>query len=262
MLGDREIIRKILSHLQALIVDTKVDINNYMSLKEIYDYELQLYSAISLSPVAYAEAFNAIGMKQEDLFHRVLADIYQNPNDIDEVINESNNLYYLNDDGLIYNPLYEAQVKKSEEVILNFQHNIKKDLEGKSHLLLFKEELDDKLVLVKQLLDFASYFNPVGLEREVKDINNFTNVLETLNLEEEEKTRILLLALKKNVEVYKDSIKNNRFVFAEDEVEKEKVDLIEISNEVEKEELMTMIDEAKDEDVEVLDEATSKRRAA
>ncbi len=246
MLGDKDIIRKILNQLQALIVDTKVDINNYMALKEIYDYELQLYSAISLSPIAYAEAFNAIGLKQEDLFHRVLTDIYNDEEKIEEIINESNNLYYLNDDGLTYNPLYEAQVRKSEEVIINFQKNIKEDLESKSHLLLFKEELDEKLALVKQLLDFASYFNPVGLEREVDDVNEFTNVLESLDLEEVEKTRILLLALEKNASYYKEKSKHDRFVFESDE--EIEPDLIEISNHEEPEELMTMLDDFSEEE--------------
>ncbi len=253
MLGDKDIIRKILNQLQALIIDTKVDINNYMALKEIYDYELQLYSAISLSPIAYAEAFNAIGLKQEDLFYRVVNDIYNNEEDINNIINESNNLYYLNDDGLTYNPLYEAQVRKSEEVILSFQKRIKEDLENKSHLLLFKEELDDKLSLVKQLLDFASFFNPNGIEKEVDDINEFTNVLETLDLEENEKTRILLLALEKNANIYKEKTKNERFVFEEEELSP---DVIEIENREEPEELMNMLDIVSEE------EHTRRGRAA
>ena len=256
MLGDKDIIKKILSHLQALIIDTKVDISNYMSLKEIYDYELQLYSAISLSPEAYAQAFNAIGYKQEDLFLQVLNDVCQDEEQKEEFVNESKNLYYLNDDGLTNNPLYKAQVVKSENVILEFQKLIKVDLESKSHLLLFKEELDDKLALVKQLLDFASFFNQTGLEKPVEDINAFTNMLETLDLEEEEKTRILLLALKKNALEYKERLKDDKFRFKDNE--EVKPELIEIPEQAEKEELMRMLDSVNSHDVEILEEENTR----
>ncbi len=243
MLGDRDIIRKILNQLQALIVDTKVDITNYMALKEIYDYELQLYSAISLSPEAYAEAFNSIGFKQENMFERVLNDVCQDDEQKKKFIDESKNLFYLNDDGLTNNPLYRDQVRKSEDVIIEFQHLIKVDLESKSHLLLFKEELDDKLSLVKQLLDFASYFNPNGMEKSVDDINTFTNMLETLDLEENEKTRILLLAMKKNAIDYKNEVKEEKFVFESDED-----NIIEIPEEVQEEELMVMLNSGEEEE--------------
>ena len=249
MLADRDIIKKILNHLQSLIIATKVDISNYMSLKEIYDYEMQLYSAISLSPEAYAQAFNAIGYKQEDMFITVLNDVCEDDDQKEEIVNESTNLYYLDDDGLINNPLYKDQVAKSEKVIQNFQQLIKSDLEGKSHLLLFKEELDDKLSLVKQLLDFASFFNQTGLEKSVDDINSFTNMLESLELEDEEKTRILLLALRKNALDYKEQIKNREM-----QDEEAALDVIEIPDGTSKDEIMAMLDSSDDKEVEVLEE--------
>ena len=136
-----------------------------------------------------------------------------------------------------------------EKVIQNFQQLIKSDLEGKSHLLLFKEELDDKLSLVKQLLDFASFFNQTGLEKSVDDINSFTNMLESLELEDEEKTRILLLALRKNALDYKEQIKNREM-----QDEEAALDVIEIPDGTSKDEIMAMLDSSDDKEVEVLEE--------
>ena len=238
-----ELISIILNKLEALILNIDEELEYIRDNNTKYEIVENLLQTLSNSKVDFALTYNESSTEMKQAIREILLSIYQDEEEVDNIINEIINLCFLHSQVLLFDDDFAEQKKAAIEVLEELEPKLAEFHSGKE--LISDSAIDSRKQLKRKLVEFGSIFGN-GYQSEIIDnIEMLDEITRVLELTDDEAIYLLASIIETNNEFMKEMI-----IEHEDEIQEE----IERSKEEVEEEIEDENDEIKEIDIEVLEE--------
>ena len=237
-----ELISIILNKLETLILNIDGELEYIRDNNTKYEIVENLLQTLSNSKVDFALTYNESSTEMKQAIREILLSIYQDEEEVDNIINEIINLCFLHSQVLLFDDDFAEQKEAAIEVLEELEPKLAEFHSGKE--LISDSAIDSRKQLKRKLVEFGSIFGN-GYQSEIIDnIEMLDEITRVLELTDDEAIYLLASIIETNNEFMKEMI-----IEHEDEIQEE----IESSKEEVEEEIEDENDEIKEIDIEVLE---------
>lgn len=180
------------------------DLSELESLKEYCEYRDDLLSLTASDISLLATYFFNSNEEAQDKFLNLLHKVYNDKTKEENFIKELRNLYLLSRDGLENTTQYGY----SKRVIIDFLNVLRDEaIASKKPNAIREKEVAGKFFIVRKLI---KYFSAASGSVEIKNIDDFIIMLDTLNASDEFKNNALSVAIENNAKFYSNSLRHRK----------------------------------------------------
>lgn len=180
------------------------DLSELESLKAYCEYRDDLLSLTASDISLLATYFFNSNEEAQDKFLNLLHKVYNDKTKEENFIKELRNLYLLSRDGLENTTQYGY----SKRVIIDFLNVLRDEaIASKKPNAIREKEVAGKFFIVRKLI---KYFSSTPGSVEIKNIDDFIIMLDTLNASDEFKNNALSVAIENNAKFYSNSLRHRK----------------------------------------------------
>ena len=239
MIDTRKLTSKIIEKTQDKESELIDELNNLEETKKEEKYLVDEEVSNIKNIDSLLNYFNNLTNTVDKLnFYKFSLFIMQDEEATEKLLKELKNLSLLNRTGLL--DYAHEQENYSRQIISNFLLKLSNAGEVGQDALVEQEikSINDKLGLIRE---FKSYFAPVGIVKEVLEVNRYNEYLDLIKLGNKDKVKALLMTLSFNNSLHNEELKQYEEVKEERLDEEEEPQIIEIKQE---DDLLTKVEEA------------------
>lgn len=180
------------------------DLSELESLKAYCEYRDDLLSLTASDISLLATYFFNSNEEAQDKFLNLLHKVYNDKTKEENFIKELRNLYLLSRDDLENTTQYGY----SKRVIIDFLNVLRDEaIASKKPNAIREKEVAGKFFIVRKLI---KYFSATPGSVEIKNIDDFIIMLDTLNSSDEFKNNALSVAIENNAKFYSNSLRHRK----------------------------------------------------
>lgn len=180
------------------------DLSELESLKAYCEYRDDLLSLTASDISLLATYFFNSNEEAQDKFLNLLHKVYNDKTKEENFIKELRNLYLLSRDDLENTTQYGY----SKRVIIDFLNVLRDEaIASKKPNAIREKEVAGKFFIVRKLI---KYFSAASGSVEIKNIDDFIIMLDTLNASDEFKNNALSVAIENNAKFYSNSLRHRK----------------------------------------------------
>lgn len=238
-----ELISTILNKLETLILDIDGELEHIRDNNTKYEIIGNLLQTLSNSEVDFALTYNESSTEMKQAIREILLSIYQDEDEVNNIINEIINLCFLHSQALLFDDDFAEQKESAIEVLEELEPKLADFYSSKE--LISDSAINSRKQMKKKLVEFGSTFGNGYQNQIVDNIEMLDEIINVLELTDDEAIYLLASIIETNNELMKEII-----IEHEDEIQEE----IESSKEEVEEEIENVNAEIKEIDIEILDE--------
>lgn len=191
---------------ESFLISKLNDISSERKRREYRDNILQLANTdLSLLATYYLNSND----EEQNQFNSLLFKVYSDKKYINIFRDEFKNLYYLNKG----NYIYDEQYGQARRIVLDFVNLLKDEVKDEKKInVAVEKKYVRKLFIVKKLI---KYFSFSAGEVEIKNIDDFIIMLNTLNFDDKEKNEAISIVIENNCKFYSKYISKTKNSFDE-----------------------------------------------
>ena len=140
----KDIIDKFLSELNSIILDYNGEIEHIKSNNMDYNLANEILETLRNSPVDFAVTFFNLSDEVKERVRTLLEKSCSGESEVNNIINETLNLYSLNNHHLLENSLFEPQKTTAIETLEELERVLSSFIEDKKHIYLKTEKNVDQ----------------------------------------------------------------------------------------------------------------------
>lgn len=218
--NNKQLVSKMISELEELTIKEEAQMTAKKEEKNKIIYIIDLLEVLNTSKIAFAEAYALKSEKEKDLFQKNISSIITDHQELENILKETINLYYLKTSNLLNSKYTKQQQKQAEEQLKNL---IKKltDYLKTTNKKSITEEIKTHYNRIRNIFKLANKYENETLQEEIENIDSFSDILSKTNLTFDEQESLIKTALLKNVAIYKRNLKA-RDLTLEKEIETQK----------------------------------------
>lgn len=202
--GQDAVLEELLYVLKDLENSIGNDLSELESLKEYCEYRDDLLSLTASDVSLLATYFFNSNEEAQDKFLNLLHKVYNDKTKEENFIKELRNLYLLSRDGLENTTQYGY----SKRIIIDFLNVLRDEaIASKKPNTIREKEVAGKFFIVRKLI---KYFSAASGSVEIKNIDDFIIMLDTLNVSDEFKNNALSVAIENNAKFYSNSLRHRK----------------------------------------------------
>lgn len=213
------IIDKFLSELNSIILDYNGEIEHIKSNNMDYNLANEILETLRNSPVDFAVTFFNLSDEVKERVRTLLEKSCSGESEVNNIINETLNLYSLNNHHLLENSLFEPQKTTAIETLEELERVLSSFIEDKKHIS--EEEIEHRNKMMEKLNNIGTLFGNGEQYDIINDVKTLEEVLNLVNLSDEEKIALIKSVIENNIEFYEERI-NERNIMIQEEIEKNK----------------------------------------
>lgn len=185
-------LNQFLNELERMILKQEKAIESIKREQKEKQYLEDLLAVLNTSKVGFVlELFSSDEEKQEE-FHQIIKKVISNDREYHQILDEINNLIYLQKSKLISRGEVYPQIKKALETLDIITKK------GKTYLATLNTDYDDIILDelyqgMEKLINLAISFDENGLVTEIEDLDYFEELLFKMNLNN--KTRLEVVSI-------------------------------------------------------------------
>ena len=215
----KDIIDKFLSELNSIILDYNGEIEHIKSNNMDYNLANEILETLRNSPVDFAVTFFNLSDEVKERVRTLLEKSCSGESEVNNIINETLNLYSLNNHHLLENSLFEPQKTTAIETLEELERVLSSFIEDKKHIS--EEEIEHRNEMMEKLNNIGTLFGNGEQFDIINDVKTLEEVLNLVNLSDEEKIALIRSVIENNIEFYEERI-NERNIMIQEEIEKNK----------------------------------------
>lgn len=215
----KDIIDKFLSELNSIILDYNGEIEHIKSNNMDYNLANEILETLRNSPVDFAVTFFNLSDEVKERVRTLLEKSCSGESEVNNIINETLNLYSLNNHHLLENSLFEPQKTTAIETLEELERVLSSFIEDKKHIS--EEEIEHRNKMMEKLNNIGTLFGNGEQYDIINDVKTLEEVLNLVNLSDEEKIALIKSVIENNIEFYEERI-NERNIMIQEEIEKNK----------------------------------------
>lgn len=215
----KDIIDKFLSELNSIILDYNGEIEHIKSNNMDYNLANEILETLRNSPVDFAVTFFNLSDEFKERVRTLLEKSCSSESEVNNIINETLNLYSLNNHHLLENSLFEPQKTTAIETLEELERVLSSFIEDKKHIS--EEEIEHRNKMMEKLNNIGTLFGNGEQYDIINDVKTLEEVLNLVNLSDEEKIALIKSVIENNIEFYEERI-NERNIMIQEEIEKNK----------------------------------------
>lgn len=215
----KDIIDKFLSELNSIILDYNGEIEHIKSNNMDYNLANEILETLRNSPVDFAVTFFNLSDEVKERVRTLLEKSCSGVLEVNNIINETLNLYSLNNHHLLENSLFEPQKTTAIETLEELERILSSFVEDKKHIS--EEEIEHRNKMMEKLNNIGTLFGNGEQYDIINDVKTLEEVLNLVNLSDEEKIALIKSVIENNIEFYEERI-NERNIMIQEEIEKNK----------------------------------------
>ena len=215
----KDIIDKFLSELNSIILDYNGEIEHIKSNNMDYNLANEILETLRNSPVDFAVTFFNLSDEVKERVRTLLEKSCSGETEINNIINETLNLYSLSNHHLLDNSLFEPQKTTAIETLEELERVLSSFIEEKKHIS--EEEIEHRSKMMEKLNNIGTLFGNGEQYDIIDDVKTLEEVLNLVNLSDEEKIALIKSVIENNIEFYEERI-NERNIMIQEEIEKNK----------------------------------------
>ena len=215
----KDIIDKFLSELNNIILDYNGEIEHIKSNNMDYNLANEILETLRNSPVDFAVTFFNLSDEVKERIRTLLEKACSSETNINNIINETLNLYSLSNHHLLENNLFEPQKATAIETLEELERILSSFIEDKKHIS--EEEIEHRNEMMEKLNNIGTLFGNGEQFDIINDVKTLEEVLNLVNLSDEEKIALIKSVIENNIEFYEERI-NERNIMIQEEIEKNK----------------------------------------
>lgn len=215
----KDIIDKFLSELNSIILDYNGEIEHIKSNNMDYNLANEILETLRNSPVDFAVTFFNLSDEVKERVRTLLEKACSGESEVNNIINETLNLYSLNNHHLLENSLFEPQKTTAIETLEELERVLSSFIEDKKHIS--EEEIEHRNKMMEKLNNIGTLFGNGEQYDIINDVKTLEEVLNLVNLSDEEKIALIKSVIENNIEFYEERI-NERNIMIQEEIEKNK----------------------------------------
>lgn len=215
----KDIIDKFLSELNSIILDYNGEIEHIKSNNMDYNLANEILETLRNSPVDFAVTFFNLSDEVKERVRTLLEKSCSGESEVNNIINETLNLYSLNNHHLLENSLFEPQKTTAIETLEELERVLSSFIEDKKHIS--EEEIEHRNKMMEKLNNIGTLFGNGEQYDIINDVKTLEEVLNLVNLSDEEKIALIKSVIENNIEFYEERI-NERNIMIHEEIEKNK----------------------------------------
>ena len=215
----KDIIDKFLSELNNIILDYNGEIEHIKSNNMDYNLANEILETLRNSPVDFAVTFFNLSDEVKERIRTLLEKACSSETDINNIINETLNLYSLSNHHLLENNLFEPQKTTAIETLEELERRLSSFIEDKKHIS--EEEIEHRNEMMEKLNNIGTLFGNGEQFDIINDVKTLEEVLNLVNLSDEEKIALIKSVIENNIEFYEERI-NERNIMIHEEIEANK----------------------------------------
>ena len=215
----KDIIDKFLSELNSIILDYNGEIEHIKSNNMDYNLANEILETLRNSPVDFAVTFFNLSDEVKERVRTLLEKSCSGESEVNNIINETLNLYSLNNHHLLENSLFEPQKTTAIETLEELERVLSSFIEDKKHIS--EEEIEHRNKMMEKLNNIGTLFGNGEQYDIINDVKTLEEVLNLVNLSDEEKIALIRSVIENNIEFYEERI-NERNIMIQEEIEKNK----------------------------------------
>lgn len=215
----KDIIDKFLSELNSIILDYNGEIEHIKSNNMDYNLANEILETLRNSPVDFAVTFFNLSDEVKERVRTLLEKSCSGVLEVNNIINETLNLYSLNNHHLLENSLFEPQKTTAIETLEELERILSSFIEDIKHIS--EEEIEQRNEMMEKLNNIGTLFGNGEQYDIINDVKTLEEVLNLVNLSDEEKIALIKSVIENNIEFYEERI-NERNIMIQEEIEKNK----------------------------------------
>ena len=200
----KDIIDKFLSELNSIILDYNGEIEHIKSNNMDYNLANEILETLRNSPVDFAVTFFNLSDEVKERVRTLLEKSCSGESEVNNIINETLNLYSLNNHHLLENSLFEPQKTTAIETLEELERVLSSFIEDKKHIS--EEEIEHRNKMMEKLNNIGTLFGNGEQYDIINDVKTLEEVLNLVNLSDEEKIALIKSVIENNIEFYEERI--------------------------------------------------------
>ena len=218
-----ELINVFLNKIETLILNIDGELEYIRNNNMEYEIVENILATLNNSKVDFAITYYESYSEMKQKIRKILLNVYQDENEIEIIINEINNLYFLYSQGLLEDDDLIEQREDAEKVLEELENKQSEYLSRKE--LISENAIESRKRMKQKLMEIGSIFGN-GYQSEIIDnIELLDEVISVLNLTDDETLHLIASIIEKNTDLALERIQEEETVFQEEiENNKEAVD--------------------------------------
>lgn len=202
--------KKITSKIYEKIEDKQIELSDELNIIEEQSEEQDYLEGIKNKDIKDIDLLvdyyeNLDNNVEKIKFYKFVSFILKDEKKADKLLEELKNLSLLKSTGLLN--YAKEQENYSKQILNDFINKLNKSKNVDDNDIILKEEqnVDKKRALLKE---YAGFFSPIGIVKEVQDVNEYNDFLDLIKLSPIDKTKSLLMSLNFNKYLHDKNLKN------------------------------------------------------
>lgn len=198
----KDITEQFLNELEAKALGIEDELLILIDTNEQSKYLSDLLDVLNVSKVAFAEGYNSLSPAKEAEFLTVVTEIMPSEKQIESLIQETRNLYYLSISNLLNRPETITQQTQAEQTIESFINLLKKHLSSVD-MNKNQKKITNSENKIEKIIGIGNKFDDYKQTDEVEDITFFGEMLEETDFSDRDKLNFICQTLEENVSFYR-----------------------------------------------------------
>ena len=238
-----ELLTTFLNKIETLILDIEMELDRIRKNNHEYNFSENILEALNNSKLDFVVTYHDSSSEMKQAIRELLLNVCQDELEIETIINEINNLYFLYSQSLIDDEDLAEQKEDALEVLENLEVKISQFLSQKE--LISESAIDSRNEMKQKLIEIGSVFGNGYQSEIIADVKMLDEVINVLHLTEEETLSLIASIIETNTELTLEKIQEE-----EEKIQEE----IETSKEEVEEEIEEEVNNVKEIDIDVLEE--------
>ena len=184
-----ELINVFLNKIETLILNIDGELEYIRNNNMEYEIVENILATLNNSKVDFAITYYESSSEMKQKIRKILLNVYQDENEIEIIINEINNLYFLYSQGLLEDDDLIEQREDAEKVLEELENKQSEYLSRKE--LISENAIESRKRMKQKLMEIGSIFGN-GYQSEIIDnIELLDEVISVLNLTDDETLHLI-----------------------------------------------------------------------